>query len=169
MEGQQGLCEIVNSFFRNLFEAPISSQEGASFLDAVEQAITPAQNLELTSDFQKEEFRVAVSQIHEIKAPNPDGFNPSFYQKCWSIVGDEVFKACTNWLEQGVFPADLKNTHVVLILKCDNPQTMKDLRPISLCNVIYKILLKVLCNRLKRVLPRLVDKTQSAFVSRREI
>lgn len=63
----------------------------------------------------------------------------------------------------------VNHTHVVLILKCENPQSMKDLRPISLCNVIYKILSKVLCHRLKVVLSDLVDKAQSAFVLGRAI
>lgn len=169
VEGQLSLCGVVKSYFQQIFEAPSNIQREAHFLDVVEQIITPSQNLELVSDFKKEEFRVAINQMHGDKAPGPNGFNPSFYQKCWSTVGDEVFNSCKSWLEQGTFPTGLNNTHVVLIPKCDNPQTMKDLRPISLCNVVYKILSKVLCNRLKRVLPGLVDKAQSAFISGRAI
>lgn len=74
-----------------------------------------------------------------------------------------------NWLRRGAFPEVLNNITIVLIPKCENPQTMKDLRPISLCNLIYKIISKVLCNRLKGVLPSLVNKAQSVFLAGRSI
>lgn len=107
--------------------------------------------------------------MHGDKAPGPDGFNPAFYHKCWSIIGTEVFEASLGWLQHGTFPVGLNNMNVVLVPKCEVPQSMKDLRPISLCNVIYKILSKVLCNRLKSILPNLVDRAQSAFISGRTI
>lgn len=61
------------------------------------------------------------------------------------------------------------NMNVVLIPKVETPQTVKVLRPISLCNVVYKIVSKVLSNQLKDVLQGLVDKVQSAFISGRSI
>lgn len=67
-------------------------------------------------------------------------------------------------MEAGNLPMNLNDTHVELIPKCENPKAMKDLRPISLCNVIYKIFAKVLENSLKRVLPGLISEYQSAFV-----
>lgn len=63
----------------------------------------------------------------------------------------------------------MKITNVVLIPKVDTSQTVRDLRPISLCNVVYKTISKVLWNRLKLVLPGLVDNAQFAFVFGRSI
>lgn len=85
--------------------------------------------------------------MHPEKCPGPDGFNPAFFQRFGSIVGVDVFTACTSWLHAGQFLKDLNNIHVTLIPKYDNPATMCDLWPISLCNVVFKIHSKVLDSR----------------------
>lgn len=61
-------------------------------------------------------------------------------------------------------PPSLNHTHVVLIPKVKNPVCMKELRPISLCNVAYKLISKVLVNQLKLILPMIIDENQSSFV-----
>lgn len=58
-------------------------------------------------------------------------------------MGTEVYKQCVEWLRVKKFPGELNNTNVVLIPKKKNPSSMKDLRPIALCNVLYKIIAKV--------------------------
>lgn len=138
-------------------------------MEPLESVITAGQNTDLIRDFTREEFQLAIKQMHPDKAPGPDGFNPAFFQRCWETVGNDIFLEGKRWLEEGVFLSDLNNTNVVLIPKVDTPQTVRDLRPISLCNVVYKIVSKVLSNRLKSVLPGLVDKAQSAFISGRAI
>jgi hypothetical protein len=107
--------------------------------------------------------------MHSDKAPGPDGLNPAFYKRFWDLCGSEIFEASKQWLLQGRFPDDLNNTNIVLIPKVDNPTSMKDLRPISLCNVLYKIVSKVLANRLKPFLTRYISFEQSAFVENRSI
>lgn len=62
------------------------------------------------------------------------------------------------------FPGDLNDTNVVLIPKKENTDSMRDLRPIALCNVLYKIMAKVLANRLKNILPVTISENQSEFV-----
>ena len=67
------------------------------------------------------------------------------------------------------FPPSVNNTNICLILKHQNPRTMKDNKLIALCNVNYKIMAKVLANRLKKLLPRIISHEQAAFVSGRSI
>lgn len=84
-------------------------------------------------------------------------------------MGNELFQCCTKWLDELSFPANLNDTTIVLILKKENADTLKDLRPIALCNVLYKVIAKVLANRLKVVLQDVISENQSAFVPGKNI
>ena len=87
----------------------------------------------------------------------------------WHIVSDNVVSVVLEFLNTSYLLPDLNHTYIVLIPKIKNPVKVSDYRPISLCNVIYKIIAKVLANRLKQVLPYIISPTQSAFVQRRLI
>lgn len=103
--------------------------------------------------------------MHPDKASGPDGLNPAFFLHFWGLLGEEVFNCCRQWLVEGVFSAEVNDTMLVLIPKKDNADDPKDLRPIALCNVLYKILAKVLANCLQKILPDIISEEQSAFVS----
>ena len=85
------------------------------------------------------------------------------------MLGSDVLSNYSAWLDLGSFPQGVNASNIVLVPKCDSPESMKDLRPIALCNVVYKILAKVLANRLKHILPKIIDHHQSAFVPGRSI
>lgn len=80
-----------------------------------------------------------------------------------------MHRSCCEWLHEGAFPADLNDTTLVLIPKKHKVERMGDLRPIVLCNVLYKILVKVLANRLKIILPGAISENQLAFIPGRSI
>ena len=90
--------------------------------------------------------------------------NLCYFQEFWDIVGLQVTSECLDALNNCCLPAEMNSTHIVLIPKKDRPQRVGHLRPISLCNVIYKIVAKVLANRLKRILPLVISEYQSAFI-----
>lgn len=107
--------------------------------------------------------------MHPNKAPGPDDINPAFFQNFWAIVGPYIIENCKKWFTQGFFPTQLNDTVIVLLPKIDSPISVKDLRPILLCNVVYKIFSKVLANRMRSCLPDIISEYQSAFVPGRNM
>jgi hypothetical protein len=105
----------------------------------------------------------------DLKAPRPDGMAALFYKKYWNIVGHDICMEVRSLLNGGVMPENWNEMVVVVILKIANPDRLKDLRPISLCNVVYKIASKVISNILKLVLLDIISLNQSALVPGRLI
>ena len=81
----------------------------------------------------------------------------TFFQKYWNLVGNEVTHAILNFLNKGDFIDGINETFIALIPKLPNAQNMRQFKPISLCNVFYKIISKVLANRLKVILPSIIS------------
>lgn len=120
-------------------------------------------NQELLKDFTREKIDLALKHMEPLKAPGPDGMPPIFFQSFWSMIGDEVSYAILDCINNFHIPYDLNHTLVMLIPKVKCPELISEFRPVSLCNVIYKLVSKVLANRLKKLLPLLVLENQSAF------
>ena len=85
------------------------------------------------------------------------------------MVDADVTNSVLSRLNSGTIPYPLNHTFITLIPKIKNPESVSDNRPISLCNVLYKIFSKVLANRLKKILPSIISKHQSSFTKNRLI
>ncbi|XP_013674098.1 uncharacterized protein LOC106378528 [Brassica napus] len=131
--------------------------------------VTSRMNNSLTKMVTDTEIKRAVKAIKSDSAPRVDGMTGQFFQKYWNITGAQVTVEVKKFFESGVMPSDWNHTQLCLIPKVPNATHMQDLRPISLCSVAYKIISKVLSNRLKVILPRIVSPTQGAFVAGRLI
>ena len=104
-----------------------------------------------------------------LKAPRSDNMPPLFYQHYWGLISEDVSQSVLNFLNSASLPEHLNRTFITLIPKKKNPEHASEFRPISLCNVLYKIFSKVLVNRLKRILPKIITEHQSAFTKSRLI
>ena len=126
-----------------------------------------ASSLEIT--FLMEEVSSTLSDLNGDKALGLDGLTVAFWQSCWDIVRDDVMRMFRDFHETGKFVRSLNATFIVMIPMKGGAEDLKDFRPISLVGSLYKLLAKVLANRLKRVMSSLVNKAQNAFVGGRQI
>jgi len=118
----------------------------------------------LAKEVTADEIKEVVFKMARNKSTGSDGYTCEFYKAAWPIVGTEVVIAVTSFFEFGFLPKGVNSTILALIPKKDEAIRFKDYRPISCCNVLYKIISKLLANRLKRVLPKFISPSQSAFV-----
>ena len=156
--------EIATQYYKALFSTAHPTELDV-VLEAVQPLVTQEMNDQLLRPFSWDEVESAINQMESIMAPGPDGMPPLFYQSFWSLVGDEVCSAVLDCLNNCKIPEEINHTNITLIPKVKSPKNITDFifRPISLCNVVYKLVSKVLANRLKVVLPTVVSKNQSAF------
>jgi hypothetical protein len=168
VEEMGAMKEVVTNYFLNLF----SSSTGTcmdELLSQIDSRVTPEMNELLCKEFSALEVKEALENIGDLKAPGIDGMPSIFYKASWEVVGEKVTAEVLEVLNGGPMPEGWNDTCVVLIPKTKHPESMKDLRPISLCNVVYKLVSKVLANRLKKILPDVISPNQGAFVPGRLI
>ena len=96
-----------------------------------------------------------INDFNGEKAPGPDGFSMAFFQSCWCVLKTKIMAIFHNFHTQAVFEKSLNASFLALISKKVDAVEVKDFRPISLVGGIYKIISKVLANRLHRVAPGL--------------
>ncbi|RVW35251.1 Transposon TX1 uncharacterized 149 kDa protein [Vitis vinifera] len=118
----------------------------------------------LEGPFTEEEIHSALLDMNGDKAPGPDGFIVAFWQFYWDFVKKEIVDLFKEFFVQKYFAKSLNTTFMVLIPKKRGAEDLGDFRPISLLGGLYKLLAKVLANRLKKVLGKVVSMDQNAFV-----
>jgi hypothetical protein len=155
VEGEAEVAAVVTDYFNELFTS-YAGNRMEELLERVVHRVTLDMNDMLMREFSREEVKAALNCIGDLKAPRPDGMPAIFYKRFWDIVGDRVTEEVLGVLNGGDISAEWNDTYVALIPKVKNPERMKDLRPINLCNVIYKLVSKVLENRLKLILEEII-------------
>ncbi|KAA3488219.1 reverse transcriptase [Gossypium australe] len=162
------MAEVATLYFQKLF---MSNGIGdlSHLLQGIEESISQDTNAALLSDYTEEEVFFALKGMGPTKAPGPDGFSALFFQRYWHIVGTEVINFCLGILNNDQSLGQLNSTDIILIPKTQNPASLLNFRPISLCTVLYKIVAKAIANRFQAVIGGCIDAVQSAFVPGRLI
>lgn len=144
------LEEAAVSYYSDLFtvevEPAVETDKPSLF-----STITEYDLERLAKPISKEEVHTALFEMSPSKAMGKDVFNTFFYQNNWDTIGDSVWELISKAFETGIFPTEINATLLVLIPKIDSPENLSQFRPISLCNVLYKVITKVLANRMKRI------------------
>uniref|UniRef100_A0A803QCG6 Reverse transcriptase domain-containing protein n=1 Tax=Cannabis sativa TaxID=3483 RepID=A0A803QCG6_CANSA len=170
VSGKSDLTRVICNYYDSLFASEgVNPDALLTVLDAIPATITPAMNQSLTRPFTSDEIVAALQSMSPDKSPGSDGMSAMFYQNYWNIVGDSVTEIVLGVLNEGTDMSQLNKSIITLIPKVPNPTGMSDYRPISLCNVIYKLISKTIVLRFQKVLPFVISETQSAFLSNRLI
>ena len=159
---------ILTRYYEGIFQTSLPDQID-NVVRFVPNVITQSMNANLNRDFSASEVDQVLKQMAPLTAPGPDGLPPLFFQKYWHVVGPDVTNGVLSCLNSGQILSSINHTYITLIPKVKNPEKVTEFRPISLCNVIYKLASKVIANRLKLILPNIISKSQSAFVPGRLI
>ena len=156
------MAELFCDYFKGLFltSNPSHIEE---VLATIPQVVSDSMNSDLMKNFTRQEVDAALKSMAPLKAPGPDGMPPIFFQHYWDSIGDDVSCAVLSCLNSGIIPASLNQTFITLIPKSKSPEKVFEFRPIALCNILYKLISKVLANRLKSLLPHVISESQSAF------
>ena len=139
-----GVEKVEVDYFEELFTTT-SPTEFDDFLTEVTPGLTPQMNQRLLRLATEDDVREALFMMHPEKAPGPDGMTALFFQHSWHIIKKDLVDMVNNFLVSGIMDPRLNITNICMIPKTESPTRMTELRPISLCNVGYKIISKVLC------------------------
>ena len=145
--------EVTNQvvqFYKNLYK---ETEQWRPFVEGLEfDRIGNMERLWLERKFERDEILQVVSDLDENKAPGPDEFTMAFYHHCWRVLEKDVLAVFEEFFQRCKFEKSLKATFIALIPKRNDASNIRDFRPISLVGSVYKILAKVLANRLRMVL-----------------
>ena len=168
VEGDDQVAQLFIDYYSELFSTSNPNQL-EEVLATIIRVVPDLVNADLAKPFFKQEVDMALKQMAPLKATRPDGMLPIFYQHYWDSIGDNVSSVVLSCLNLGTIPTSLNHTFITLIPKLKNSERVSNFRPISLCYILYKLISKVLVNRMKSLLPYVVLESQSAFQSDKAI
>ena len=158
---------ILLSHFKSNYE-DCSSRSVDNILEELQPlnipTLTDEQHLSLNKPITDFEIECAVFQLGAHKAPGPNGIPAFFLHAYWDIMKEDVTRAVQAFFHSGSLFKPLNHSYIVLIPKKPFPDEVSHFRPISLCNVIYKVISKVMVNRLKPIMDSLITPYQNAFI-----
>ncbi|CAL9016477.1 unnamed protein product, partial [Prunus brigantina] len=155
-EGDSQVRKAFEDYFKDIFSAGRRRDLGDS-LAFITPVITGPMNISLCRPVSDEEIKEAAFQLGANKAPGPDGFSGVFYHHYWDIIREDLCRMVKAFFHEEFSVHGLNMTEIALIPKVPNPEAVTQFRPIALCNFTYKIISKILANRLKPLLADIIS------------
>ncbi|XP_060210551.1 uncharacterized protein LOC132637488 [Lycium barbarum] len=157
MDIQNAILEFYQNLYREI-EAwrPNLNIQG-------DQSITGEEQVWMSRQFEEDEVLKGIKLCVVDKAPGPDGYTMAFFQAFWDVLKEDLMLTFQNFHSQQMFEKSFNATFMALIPKKVGATELRDFRTISLITGVYKIIAKVLAERLKRVVGKLVNKHQMTF------
>ncbi|KAK4257184.1 hypothetical protein QN277_006806 [Acacia crassicarpa] len=166
VEDQQTAKMMAHDFFLNLYSRDDSVKDPNELCSNFPVIDTHELHM-LAKKVTAIEIKNAAFAMGAFKAPGPDGIQAHFFQSQWDIVGPIICDFIEQCFDNPSYMTSINKSRVVLIPKVDNPISLRDFRPISLCNVSFKIITKVLANRFRGVMSTIVGPEQCSFIAGR--
>ena len=164
------ILEICFEFYSDLFAQgnPASCELSNYTTPPAERTLTEEQCQQLAAPITKEDLEHSLYHMKQGKSPGCDGLTVRFYRCFWPVIGDLVFEAIAYAENVGSFTVRQRKGILKLLSKpSKDPRVIKNLRPITLLNVDYKLFTKVLGDHIREVLPSLLHMDQNGFVKNR--
>lgn len=160
---EEGLIQLVEQFYQGLYS---SSLQVSSFFEC-EVGFPEIHNedlIMLDSPVSIDEVRSALFSMGNYKSPGPDGFHPLFFKSQWDVLGTSIFQFVQRVFQNPLLIREVNQTLISLIPKQEDISKASQFRPIALYNVIYKVVTKVVANRIRPILPYMISQHQSSFI-----
>ena len=156
-------------FYKDLFTSQKVNPDHSYFLGKKISQLSKKSKENLEKEIKKEEIFKAIKKMPGNKSPGQDGLIIEFYRLFWDLIGDDLLEVYLSGLNKKELSYSQYLSLIVLLYKQGPRENLKNWRPISLLNVDYKILSKVLAERLILVLPEIIHTDQKGCMKGRFI
>jgi hypothetical protein len=163
------IAEHVVNHFQNLFCTNSFVQDQILVEEVIPKLVDDNVNNLLTILPSKDEIKHAVFDLNKDGAPGPDGFGAHFFQTYWEIIQEDVVNAVLQFFTSGWILPNFNSNTLILIPKSANAESIQHFRPIALANFKFKIISKVLADRLATIMPSIISQEQRGFIKGRNI
>lgn len=169
--GMENLKSEAFSYFKNIYADPGDHYIDEQFVvaDLFPRFLEEHEAVHIQREVTLVEIEQTLKAFAKDKAPGPDGWPVELYLHFFKLMGDELLELVKYSMKNSYIPGGLNSTFVTLIPKKDKPATFGDFRPIALCNLLYKLISKIIADRLKRALSTHISEEQFGFLEGRQI